>query len=109
MIASVQYLTIVIPFSIGRPFRKPMSTNVAFCINIVVILLLDYYIILWPAPFIVDIMKLYYGSGVHDMRQYSMLLIITMITMVYSIAAYVYEKIVVSAISRISREVKGDD
>eukprot|EP00826_Nyctotherus_ovalis_P018314 TRINITY_DN15468_c0_g1_i3.p2 TRINITY_DN15468_c0_g1~~TRINITY_DN15468_c0_g1_i3.p2 ORF type:complete len:101 (-),score=18.68 TRINITY_DN15468_c0_g1_i3:115-372(-) len=79
------------------------------CINIVLILLLDYYVILWPAPFVVDLMKFYYGKGEHDMRNYNMLLIIALLTMVYSIAAYMYEKVIVSAISRISGDIKGDD
>lgn len=86
-----------------------MSANVPFCINVVLVLLLDYYVILWPAPFIVGLMKFYYGQGEHDMRQHGILLIITLVTMVYSIVAYAYEKIVVSAISRISGEIKGDD
>jgi len=110
--SSVQYVAIVIPFSVGRPFRQPMSTNLALCLNIILISILNYYVILYPHPFVADLMKFYYGDEIspeNDMRLYGMLSTITLLTLLYSIAAYGYEKIIVANISRITGEIKGDD
>ena len=110
--SSVQYVVIVIPFSVGKPFRKPISSNIALCLNIVLILMLNYYVILYPHPAVIKLMKFYYGDWVSpekDMRLHGMMLIITLLTLLYSIVAYAYEKVIVANISRISGEIKGDD
>lgn len=44
----MQYLSTVVAFSIGKPFRKPMGSNIAFVINVGIVALYGMYIILVP-------------------------------------------------------------
>ena len=56
-VASMQYVATVVAFSIGKPFRKPMHTNLLFTFNVILISVLNYYIMLTPDQFTIDFMN----------------------------------------------------
>lgn len=60
MVASIQYVATVIAFSIGKPFRKSMHTNFLFCLNIILILLVNYYVILCPDDFTKNFLDVFF-------------------------------------------------
>ena len=47
----VQYIAVVVAFSVGKPFRKPMYTNLPFTITVILLTLLSYYVMLTPDSF----------------------------------------------------------
>jgi len=46
----MQYIAVVLAFSKGKPFRKPMGSNTAFIINVVFAAIYILYVILIPDP-----------------------------------------------------------
>ena len=42
----MQYVAVVVAFSIGKPFRKPMNKNLAFIINVAIAVIYIFYVIL---------------------------------------------------------------
>lgn len=44
----MQYVSTVVAFSIGKPFRKPMTTNIAFIINLGIVIIYTLYVTLMP-------------------------------------------------------------
>jgi len=44
----MQYVATVIAFSIGKPFRKPAYTNIYFTVNVLALVLFNYFCILMP-------------------------------------------------------------
>ena len=53
----MQYVATVVAFSIGKPFRKPMYTNLLFTLNVIIIAVINYYIMLTPDSFTADFMN----------------------------------------------------
>jgi cation-transporting ATPase 13A2 len=51
LISLVQYIAVVVAFSIGKPFRKPMYTNLPFTITVLLLTVLSYYVMLTPDTF----------------------------------------------------------
>ena len=47
----LQYTFIVITFSISKPFRKTIFTNIGLCVVLTLLLILDYCIIIVPSKF----------------------------------------------------------
>lgn len=58
LLSLTQYIAVVISFSVGKPFRKPMWTNISLMVCIVIFGTIVYLIIFIPPTFIVDIMEL---------------------------------------------------
>lgn len=52
----MQYVATVIAFSVGKPFRKAMYTNVLFTINAIVTAVVNFYIMLSPDDFTYDLL-----------------------------------------------------
>lgn len=52
----MQYVATVVAFSVGKPFRKPMYTNVFFTINAIIAAVVNYYVMLSPDDFTYDIL-----------------------------------------------------
>lgn len=48
LISLMQYVSTVVAFSIGKPFRKPMGSNIAFMINVVIVAVYAMYVTLVP-------------------------------------------------------------
>jgi hypothetical protein len=44
----MQYVAVVVAFSIGKPFHKPMSNNTAFIINVAFVAVYTLHVILIP-------------------------------------------------------------
>lgn len=107
----MQYVTIVVAYSIGKPFRKPMHSNPWFCLNLVLILALNYYIVIGPHEFIRDLMTLYYGNGEpeHDLKKSGFLMVIAFASVINGALSYCFERGIVPIISRISKEITTDD
>lgn len=53
-----QYIIMVIVFSVGKPFRKPLWTNISLMIFLVLSIAATYVLILVPPHFIVGIMEM---------------------------------------------------
>lgn len=50
----MQYINVGSAIAAGKPYRRPMHTNLPYCINIILAYFLNFFIILWPLPIIVD-------------------------------------------------------
>ena len=48
LIANVQYLITAVAFSIGRPFKKPIYTNLSLSLFLIITFAYSYYLILSP-------------------------------------------------------------
>ncbi len=46
-----QYVVVAVAYTIGRPFRQPMHMNIPFIINVLILVVLQYYVILCPDSF----------------------------------------------------------
>ena len=53
-----QYVTMAVIFSRGKPFRKTIYTNKTFSFSIVLMIAVGIYITMYPAGWVVDILKL---------------------------------------------------
>ena len=60
LIASTQYVSSAMAFSIGGLYRKPVYRNVPFCINILLATSLNYYMVLSPHQWIRGILDVSY-------------------------------------------------
>lgn len=49
----------VIAFSIGKPFRKPVYTNIYFTLNAVTLVLFNYYSILMPSELVIKLLNVF--------------------------------------------------
>lgn len=58
LVSCYQYTLSGVVLSIGPPFRQSMTTNVPFCVTIVVALLMSLYMLLDPAQWLADFMDL---------------------------------------------------
>ncbi|KAK0166024.1 hypothetical protein PV328_004483 [Microctonus aethiopoides] len=53
-----QYITMAIIFSRGKPYRRPIYTNNAFIVSIALLIIICTYIVIFPANWIIDLLKL---------------------------------------------------
>lgn len=59
------YLSSVLVFSIGKPFRKAFYTNIWFLLSVVILYLFSLYLIIWPDSFMKDNFKVSIGKIVN--------------------------------------------
>ncbi|XP_031788029.1 uncharacterized protein LOC100121712 isoform X4 [Nasonia vitripennis] len=57
-LSTFQYAIIAIVFSRGKPYRKPIYTNKLFILSIVVLTIVNAYITIYPAQWVVDLLEL---------------------------------------------------
>lgn len=57
-ISMFQYITMVIIYSRGKPYRKAIYTNVAFIVSIILLTIVCTYITIYPAEWIVNLLEL---------------------------------------------------
>ena len=51
LVSNGMYLSSVMVFSIGKPFRRPLYTNIWFLLSVVILYMFSLYLILYPDPF----------------------------------------------------------
>jgi cation-transporting P-type ATPase 13A2 len=59
LISNMQYIAACFAFTMGKPFREPVYKNVAFIINILVIVILNVYINIYPAKWLQRIFEVF--------------------------------------------------
>ncbi|XP_018565908.2 probable cation-transporting ATPase 13A3 [Anoplophora glabripennis] len=57
-VSMFQYITMAVVFSKGKPYRKPLYTNIPFTFSLVVMTLICVYIALYPAEWVKNILEL---------------------------------------------------
>ncbi|XP_046747691.1 polyamine-transporting ATPase 13A3-like [Diprion similis] len=57
-VSMFQYITMAVVFSRGRPYRKPIYTNTAFTMSILLLIGICVYITLYPANWVVSALQL---------------------------------------------------
>jgi len=90
LVSLMQYISVVLAFSIGKPFRKPMDSNIPFIINLVIAFIYTMYIILIPD----DWHKMVFGLDYDlyfDLRADNFLAIIGFAVLVNCFITYAYE------------------
>lgn len=114
MISSIQYIATAIAFSVGKPFRQPIYSNIFFTLNVIVILVVNYYIILYPADWVRWLMDLMYdiddndnekpGTGYSTLKKDSVLILIALITALNTAFTYFYESFVIAGITALANK-----
>lgn len=57
-LSTFQYAIIAIVFSLGKPYRKAIYTNKCFIMSIIVLTIVNAYITIYPAQWVVDLLEL---------------------------------------------------
>ncbi|KAF9436778.1 hypothetical protein BGZ76_003009 [Entomortierella beljakovae] len=60
LLSCFQYLLVAIVFSVGPPFRKPMSSNRPFVLITIFLVLVSAYMVLFPSQWVIETMQLVY-------------------------------------------------
>nr|XP_045614574.1 polyamine-transporting ATPase 13A3-like isoform X3 [Procambarus clarkii] len=76
-ISSFQYLTLCVAYSPGRPFRKPLFTNVWLTASLLTLTATSMLMLLWPLPWLMHLMKIKYDPDSYFMFRIGLLLIAT--------------------------------
>lgn len=58
-VSMFQYITMAVVFSRGKPYRKPIYTNMSFIISILLLIVICAYITIYPASWIIRALELY--------------------------------------------------
>jgi cation-transporting P-type ATPase 13A2 len=89
-IANFQYIITCMVFSISKPFRQPLYTNVWFALSLVILLGFDVYIVLSDDSFITSLMNLV-EEGIELNYRFFILLVVV----ANAFTSYMFEKLVV--------------
>jgi cation-transporting P-type ATPase 13A2 len=89
-IANFQYIITCMVFSISKPFRQPLYTNVWFALSLVILLGFDVYIVVSDDSFITSLMSLI-EEGIELNYRFFILLVVV----ANYLASYMFEKLVV--------------
>ncbi|XP_045138858.1 polyamine-transporting ATPase 13A3-like isoform X7 [Portunus trituberculatus] len=76
-VSSFQYLILCITYSPGKPFRKPLITNVWLTVALLVLGTANLLMVLSPWSWLMDFMGLYYDTNKHMMFRITLLLMVT--------------------------------
>lgn len=75
-ISSFQYLILCISYSPGKPFRKPLFTNVWLTVALLLLGAADLLMLLSPWSWLMDFMGIYHDSNKHMMFRVTLLLLV---------------------------------
>ncbi|XP_042231973.1 polyamine-transporting ATPase 13A3-like isoform X2 [Homarus americanus] len=75
-VSSFQYLTLCITYSPGRPFRKPLVTNVWLTVSLLILTVTTLLMLLCPWSWLMTLMKIKYSSDKYMMFRIALLLIV---------------------------------
>lgn len=89
-IANFQYIVVCMVFSISKPFRQPLYSNLWFLLSLLLLLGFDLYIVLSKDHFITWLMTLM-EDGIELNYRFFILLVVVANAMV----SYIFEKLVV--------------
>ena len=89
-----QYLVICMVFSISKPFRQPIYTNLWFSLFLVILLVLSGYVVLSSDTWVISLFVL------EDTITMKFRLAIVGVIGVNSIVSYIYERVVVWYVSQ---------
>ncbi|XP_076391219.1 polyamine-transporting ATPase 13A3 isoform X1 [Megachile rotundata] len=64
-VSMFQYITMAIIFSRGKPYRKPVYSNIAFVFSIILMTIVCAYITVYPAHWIINTLKLRLPPSYH--------------------------------------------
>ncbi|KAE9419029.1 hypothetical protein Angca_006670 [Angiostrongylus cantonensis] len=87
-----QYITLVVVYSKGPPYRKTLFSNQPFCISIVFVTLLSLSIILWSPLWLLDFM------GNVDLPSAEFRCLIVLIAAINAIFSFLFEKVFVECL-----------
>lgn len=57
-VSTFQYITMAVVFSKGKPYRKPLYTNIPFSFSLFIMTVVCIYIALYPAQWVINILEL---------------------------------------------------
>ena len=57
LMSNMQYIATCFAFTMGKPYREPVYKNIAFIVNIIVIVILGVYINIYPAKWLQKILE----------------------------------------------------
>jgi magnesium-transporting ATPase (P-type) len=89
-IANFQYIITCMVFSISKPFRQPLYTNVWFALSLVILLGFDIYIVVSDDSFITSFMNLIEEGIELNFRFFILLVVVA-----NALVSYMFEKLVV--------------
>ncbi len=93
MVSNFQYLITCMVFSISKPFRQPLYTNLWFTLSLVILFSLNLYCIISSDPFITSLLDLEEDVSLNFRIQALLVVVLN------SLLTYAYERIVVWYVS----------
>ncbi|XP_017470364.1 PREDICTED: probable cation-transporting ATPase 13A3 isoform X2 [Rhagoletis zephyria] len=89
-ISSFQYITLAFIFSKGAPYRKPIWSNIPFCLSLIVNLFIVGYLVLFPTKWIADFFQLIVPENM-DFRYWMLLYGVANFTLHAFVESFVIE------------------